>query len=368
MKQVLPCVVALLVVASRGAAQPPVIDHAPVACAMAGRFPRLEARFSPVETLATARVVFQGQTNDWYSVAMKPEGAIFVGVLPKPKKDLKSFRYYIEVTTRSLETSRTPEHTAAVVDRASACNGKAIAGALGSASVILQGPTGVAALPAGFASTGVVAGSAAGSSAGAAGAVAGGGGGLSTGAIVGIVAGAGAAAAGVAVAAGKGEDSSTGTSYTGPLSGQYVRTQDIISPVGTAPKTCLHTITFDGSVTVRLDATGGSVRGDLQATATQSETGVSGGPTCSSPGPGGSLSFHCTLSGPSSGFSCSEQATTTSGIQTNTEMRAFAGSLSGNMISGMVSYSVRGQSAGVNVGGNYTTSDSASFSVPVTLR
>ena len=76
-----------------------------------------------------------------------------------------------------------------------------MAGALASASVILQGPAGVAALPVGFASSGVVAGSAAGSgsSAGAAGAATAGGGGLSTGAVVGIVAGVGAAAAGVAV-------------------------------------------------------------------------------------------------------------------------------------------------------------------------
>jgi hypothetical protein len=345
------------------------IEHQPVACATAERFPRLEARLSPAESVASARVVFQGQTADWYSVAMKPENGAFAGVLPKPKKDLKSFRYYIEVTDSSLGTRRTSEYAVTVVDSASACRGKTAAGALSTASVILQGPAGVAAVPAGFASGGVVAGSAAGSSAGAAGAAATGGGGLSTGAIVGIVAGVGgAAAAGVVVASKGDEGSSAGTSYSGPVSGQYVKTQDIISPVGTPPKSCLHAMSFSGNITVRLDSSSGAVRGEMKATVNQSETGVSGGATCSSPGPGGSLSFNCSLSGTSTDFSCSEQITTTAGIQTNTETRSFSGSLSGGAIVGAFSYAVRGQSAGVNSGGNYTTTDSGSFSVPVTLR
>lgn len=200
--------VVILVAAASAGAQAPRIDHQPVACAAAEKFPRLEARFEPAETVATARVVFQGQTTDWYSVAMKQEGAVFAGVLPKPNKNLKSFRYYIEVTDKALSTNRTSDHTAAVVGSASACKGKVMAGALASASVILQGPAGVVALPAGFASSGVVAGSAAGSgsAAGAAGAsgAAGGGGIGATALVLGGVAAAGGAA--VALKQG-GEDS-----------------------------------------------------------------------------------------------------------------------------------------------------------------
>lgn len=357
--------VAVLILASSLEAAPALdIEHQPVTCAVAGKFPRLEARFSAPETVAAARVVFQGQTAAWYSVAMKLEGSAFAGVLPQPKKDLQSFRYYIEVTDKALGTNRTAEFTTNVVERASACQGRLMAGALGSASVLLQGPAGVAALPAGFASAGVVAGSAAGTSAGAAGAAVGGGGGLSTGAIVGIVAGAGAVAGGVVVASSKGDESSD-TAYTGAISGQYVRTQDVISPVGTAPRTCLHNWSFSGTVTVRLRSSGG---GSLQSSGNQSETGVTGGATCSSPGPGGNLFLNCTLSGSSNDFSCSEQSTTTSGIQTNTEMRSFSGTLNGGVVSGVMTYTVRGQSAGVNSGGNYTTTDSASVSIPVTLR
>lgn len=193
------------------------IDHQPVACATAERFPRMEARFRPTENVGRARVVFQGQNKaEWYSVDMKPEGLAFIGVLPQPKSSLRAFRYYIEVVDKALGASRTEEYEALVVEGPKACAGRAMAGALGSASVLLQGPAG-AALPAGFASTGVtLAGSAAGASTGAVTAGASGGGGLSGGALIGVVAGAGAAAVGVAVAAGKGGDTaSTSTSTTG---------------------------------------------------------------------------------------------------------------------------------------------------------
>ena len=92
------------------------IDHQPVGCAVAERFPRLEARFAPADTVATARVVFQPENaQQWYAVAMKSEGPAFSGVLPKPKKSLKAFRYYIEVTDKALGTNRTADYTTNVV-------------------------------------------------------------------------------------------------------------------------------------------------------------------------------------------------------------------------------------------------------------
>lgn len=200
---------------STAGAQTLTIDHQPVGCAAAEQYPRVEARFAPPEAVAAARVVFQGQSPEWYSVTMKPEGAGFTGVLPKPKRSLKEFHYYIEVTGSALGTSRTPDYAVSIIESSGQCKGRLMAGSLASASVLIQGPAGVAALPAGFAPAGVVAGSASGSSAGAAGATAGGGGGgLSGAAVAGIAAG-GAAVAGVAVAAGKGGDStSSSTSST----------------------------------------------------------------------------------------------------------------------------------------------------------
>lgn len=191
------------------------IDHQPVACAVAEKFPRFDARFTPVDSVAVARVLFQGETKEWYAVAMKAEGPAFTGVLPKPKKSLKAFRYYIEVTDKSLGTGRTAEYTTSVVDSSSACNGRVMAGALTSAAVILQGPTGLAALPAGFASSGVVAaGSAAGSATGAAGGAVGAGGGIGATALV--LGGLAAAGGVVAVTASKGGGNEPSASSSPP--------------------------------------------------------------------------------------------------------------------------------------------------------
>src|SRR5436190_18971484 len=107
--------------ASAVEAQPLNIVHQPVACAVAEKFPRLEARISPTDTVAVARVLFQGETTEWYAVAMKPDGERFTAALPKPKKSLKTFRYYIEATDKALATRRTTEYTTSVVGSAGAC-------------------------------------------------------------------------------------------------------------------------------------------------------------------------------------------------------------------------------------------------------
>lgn len=212
MKNLLAGLCVLVLACSEVGAQPVTIEHQPVGCAAAEKFPRLQARFTPAETVATARVVFQGQTADWYSVTMKPEGTVFVGVLPKPQKSLKTFRYYIEVTDKALGSNRTADYTASVIDSSGACQGKTIAEALGTASVVLQVPAGAAALPAGFASTGVaVAGSAAGTGSVAGGTGAAGGGGLS-GTTLAVVGGVAAGGALVATQVGGGE-----ATYAGPF-------------------------------------------------------------------------------------------------------------------------------------------------------
>lgn len=219
-KSVVCAGVSVLSAISAFAAPAADIEHAPVACVAAEKFPRLEARVAPAESVAAVRLVFQGQTADWYSVAMKPEGAVFAGVLPKPKKDLKSLRYYIEVTDKAMGTNRTAEYTAAVVDSAGACKGKLMAVGLASASVILQGPAGVAALPAGFASSGVVAGSAAGSGSAVGAAGAGGGAGGGIGATALVLGGVAVAGGAVAVGMSKGgDDSPSGSTGSGTSSG-----------------------------------------------------------------------------------------------------------------------------------------------------
>ena len=265
MKKTIQTGMMLLVLGGSVNAQTLTIDHQPVACAVAERFPRLEARFAPAGTVAVARLLFQGETKDWYSVVMKPDGASFAGILPKPKASLKAFRYYVEVTDKALGTSRTAEYTTNVVGSPGECSGRLMAGTVGSASVLLQAPAGVPALPAGFASTGVIAGSAAGLATGAAGATAGGGG-LSTGAVVGIVGGLGAAA-GVAVAAGKSNDSSTPASSIPPTPTPTPTPSASGTWIGRAP---------DGWATFEPSANCGRADNDVDLVLTQTGGALSG--------------------------------------------------------------------------------------------
>jgi hypothetical protein len=254
------------------------VTHQPVSCVVADKFPRLEARILPADRVGAARVFFQGATSDWYSVSMKKEGDGFAAVLPKPKKDLKAVRYYIEVIGQGAQSTRTPESTAAVVRSASECKG-VLGAAIASASVIVQGPAGVAALPAGFASSGVIAGNASASgaasgtaaagsgaaagAAGAAGAGAAAGGGIgATALVVGGLAAGGAVAVGVAA---KGGDSggSDSSSNSNPPSNLILLSVTIVTASGSSGSistpnidvsACRANTTFGGGpITVRAD-------------------------------------------------------------------------------------------------------------------
>lgn len=189
------------------------IDHRAVDCVVAGSFPRLEARLAPGDTVVRARVFFRAETGrHWYSVTMQPEGAGFVGVLPKPLRSLKKLVYYIEATDRVMGMNRTAEFTPAVVAGAGACKDKVVAGVLPSATVALEAPLGAPTIPAGFAPSGVasVAGTAPAGATAESGATPAAGGsatgaGTSAGLKAALIIGAGAAAAaGVALAVGGG--------------------------------------------------------------------------------------------------------------------------------------------------------------------
>jgi hypothetical protein len=185
-------------------AQAPVIDHQQVACVVAEKFALFSARFDPAENVARARVHFRAEGGPvWYYVEMKPQANAFSGTLPKPRKSTKKIQYYIEVVDKAFAESRTPEYAPDVVESAAACGmKKAMAGVANAASVVVSGPVGAPLVPAGFASSGIVAaGAAAGVAVGAAA-------GISTAAIVAGVVGGGAAVAGVAVATG-GHDNTT---------------------------------------------------------------------------------------------------------------------------------------------------------------
>jgi hypothetical protein len=251
------------------------IDHKAVGCVLAGRFPRLEADVGPPAEVARVRVMFRATgTTAWYGVRMKPEDAVFSAALPKPKKSLTGFDYYIEVVDRAFTISRTQEYRPRVVGNAVACEqGQVMAVSLGSASVVVEAPAGAPALPGGFASAGVVTATAGGTGtvatvAAPAGATAAGG----IGATALIVGGAAAAGAAVAVAAATtGEDMPTTTTTlpptaTGRWSGTLIEND--------ANNRC----TANWAIAMDLVESGGSLAGPMTV------TGVSSTPGCAGPG------------------------------------------------------------------------------------
>ena len=190
------------------------IDHTPIGCTVAERYPVIEARLDPAGSVSAAAVHFRsGTAPQWYVVAMKGDGAGFKALLPKPKKSLDHFQYYIDATDRAFATSRTPEQTVQVASDATGCQGRMMASGVASASILLGVPAGAPAVPAGFGSAGVATAGTAAGAAGAAGAAAGGGIGI---AAVAAIVGGGAAVAGVAVAASGGKKDDTPSTTVPP--------------------------------------------------------------------------------------------------------------------------------------------------------
>ena len=69
---------ALLAVPASVLAQAIDIDHKPVGCIVAGKYPKLSACFSPSGKLARSRVYFRPENGgaNWYYVEMKTGAAI----------------------------------------------------------------------------------------------------------------------------------------------------------------------------------------------------------------------------------------------------------------------------------------------------
>src|SRR5262245_21262708 len=163
------------------------IDHKAVGCIVVGKYPKMNACFTPASQLARGRVYFRPEgTPSWYYVEMKSDQPCFTGILPKPGKKLvgKKIQYYVEGQDRSFKAARTSEYDPVVVKSAQECKKEVpVAAFLNNATVAV-----FPAMPAGFVA----------------------GGALGTGAILGI-AGAGVAAAGTAVALSGGYDTTPPT-------------------------------------------------------------------------------------------------------------------------------------------------------------
>ena len=204
----LPLGLALVVGAASAAhSQGVTIDHKAVGCIVVGKYPKLNACFTPAAALARSRVYFRPEgVASWYYVEMKTDQPCFTGTLPRPGKKLvgKKIEYYVEAQNRSFEPARTAEYAPIVVKSAQECKKDEPAAPFVNNAAVAVFP----ALPAGFV-----------------------GGGVGTAAIIGI-AGAGAAAAGTAVAVSSHDDTTTTTT---PVAVNTTNTT--LAPVAPTPTT-----------------------------------------------------------------------------------------------------------------------------------
>ena len=206
----------LLVVPRALLAQGVNIDHKPVGCIVAGKYPKMNACFSPASNLARARVYFRALDGppNWYYVTMKSDSPCHAGFLPKPKKDLtgKNIVYYLDAFDQKFVESRTAENQALVVASEGECKKDMLVAPFVTSAAVAVFP----AVPAGF---GVA--------------------GLGTAATVGIVAGGAAVVGGgAAIATGGG---STPPTTTPPVGGGPTTTAP---PATTLPPTTTTTTTL----------------------------------------------------------------------------------------------------------------------------
>jgi hypothetical protein len=289
---------------SAGQTAPPAagafaVSHQPVDCVVADKHPRFEAQAPAGMDIATARVFFQGASQEWYSVGMKAEGPLFSGLLPSPKKNLKEFRYYIELTARGMETARTADRVTRVVASASECRGIVAASGVSTASILVAGPAGGAAVPSGFAPAGLVAG-----------------GGISGTTLA--VAGAVVVGGGVVAATQLGGDDEA-VEYAGTVSGQ--------NSIAFGPCNRVERYTFE--LTMELTETGG-VAGSRPGTyQVVSATNCTTGPQTGATTPFGIGQTPISRSGASLSFTYTESGQGETVVD-------FKGSLQGDIISGTV--------------------------------
>ena len=104
------------------------IDHKAVGCIVVGKYPKMNACFTPNADVARSRVYFRPEgVASWYYVDMKSDQPCFAGTLPKPGKKLvgKKIEYYVEAQDRGFNAARTAEYAPIVVRSAQECKKEA---------------------------------------------------------------------------------------------------------------------------------------------------------------------------------------------------------------------------------------------------
>jgi hypothetical protein len=116
------------------------ITHEPAACMVVGKFPQLEARVEPSETVKSARVYFHVDgASSWSYTHMTPEGGLFRATLMKPPKGAREVYYYFLATEASGVRSTSQEYLVEVIREPKLCSDpKRIATSVDSASPVIR--------------------------------------------------------------------------------------------------------------------------------------------------------------------------------------------------------------------------------------
>jgi hypothetical protein len=126
-------------VAAPGLGDAVIITHEPAACMVVGKFPRLEARVEPLETVKSVRAYFHADgASFWSYTDMRSEAGVFRATLMKPPKGAREVYYYFVATEASGVRSTSQEYLVEVVrDRNQCSDPKRIATSVDSASPVI---------------------------------------------------------------------------------------------------------------------------------------------------------------------------------------------------------------------------------------
>src|SRR4026207_2111659 len=100
------------------------IDHKAVGCIVVGKYPKMNACFTPTADYAKGRVYFRPEgTPTWYYVDMKSDQPCVTGILPRPGKKLvgKHVCYSLDGQNMAFVPSRTEGYAPIVVKSAQEC-------------------------------------------------------------------------------------------------------------------------------------------------------------------------------------------------------------------------------------------------------
>ena len=104
-----PAFVLLLLGAGHAAADdPPVVEHQPALCTVPDKPLSLCAAISDDGIVATARIYFRREGEDYYSfVNMSFTGVNYCGTLPGPREKTKAIEYYVQAVDDAYQPQRT---------------------------------------------------------------------------------------------------------------------------------------------------------------------------------------------------------------------------------------------------------------------